>query len=214
MYFFGMKAFVVITISFLLISCSDTGSKNAQPVKPGVELKDTAPAVNKTAYPYTPVDVSPMDMCYFPDDYPILKMSGKVNTLPFARVIYSRPHRQGRKIFGGLLKYGEPWRLGANEATEIELFQPATIKNRRIDKGRYILYCIPQEKKWTIVFNSNLFTWGLKPDSSKDLFSFDIPINTTATPLEYFTMTFEKQLGGANLVMAWENVVGKLPLQF
>lgn len=214
MYFFGMKSLILIAITLLLFSCTDSSTTNNQPVHKRVGVSDSNRVANETTNPYSPVDISPMDMTYFPEDYPVEKMTGKTNKLPYARVIYSRPHRQGRKIFGGLLKYGEPWRLGANEATEIELFQPATIQNKRINKGRYILYCIPQERKWTIIFNSNLFTWGLKPDPSKDLFKFDIPVNTSINTLEYFTMEFQKDVGGANLLMAWENEVARLPFQF
>mgnify|MGYP003694383693 CR=1 FL=1 len=57
-----------------------------------------------------------MDMSYFPVNYSQKKMTHDITTLPVMRVIYSRPHRQGRTIFGNLLKYGERWRLGANEA--------------------------------------------------------------------------------------------------
>src|SRR5438093_2925588 len=146
----------------LLASCN--GTTTSKPVQT-TSKTDTAmvkPAPANSYNPYVPVDVSPMDMSYFPADYPVLKMSKKTSSLPLARVVYSRPHRQGRKIFDGLLKYGEPWRLGANEATEIELFQPATIQHKKINKGRYVLYCIPQDSSWTIVFNSNTYTWGLK----------------------------------------------------
>src|SRR5438132_10005408 len=34
-------------------------------------------------------------------------------------VDYSSPRAKGRKIFGGLVPYGEGWRAGANEATKI-----------------------------------------------------------------------------------------------
>nr|WP_315818687.1 DUF2911 domain-containing protein [Paraflavitalea speifideiaquila] len=69
------------------------------------------------------VDKSPMDMAYFPVDYPKLKMSGNAKEPLVARVIYSRPQKSGRAIFGDVLKYGHTWRLGANEATEIEFLK-------------------------------------------------------------------------------------------
>src|SRR5690349_12328905 len=34
-------------------------------------------------------------------------------------VVYHRPAVKGRKVWGGLVPYGEVWRLGANEATTI-----------------------------------------------------------------------------------------------
>ncbi len=94
----------------------------------------------------TDLDKSPMDMSYWPANYPILKMSGKAKDVPVARVIYGRPLKNGRDIFGGIIKYNELWRLGANEASEIEFFKNVKIDGKAIPKGRYTLYCIPTEK--------------------------------------------------------------------
>src|SRR5678810_710894 len=65
------------------------------------------------------VDKSPMDVSYYPNNYPILKIQNKATEPLVARILYSRPQKQGRKIFGELVEYGKVWRLGANEATEI-----------------------------------------------------------------------------------------------
>jgi hypothetical protein len=162
------------------------------------------------------VDVSPMDMSYYPVEYYKLNMAKQSTTPLVVRVIYSRPHLKGRSLFDSLpiLKYGEPWRLGANESTEIEFFRDAVIQNRKIKAGRYILYSIPGEKSWTIIFNSNLDTWGLQQDASKDLFRFEIPASIVDHHTEYFTMIFEKTATGADLVMAWDNYELKLPIDF
>jgi hypothetical protein len=141
-------------------------------------------------------------------------MSGKITSMPLARVLYSRPHRQGRKIFGSLLKYGEPWRLGANEATEIEFFQPVSIEGRTVNKGRYILYCIPEADKWIVVFNSNLFCWGLKPDPKYDVARFQALVQPAPSNIEFFTMVFKKTEPGADLLMAWDDVTARLPIEF
>lgn len=205
-----MKYFSVLLFIFF-VACNDHEEKSPTPTN--VRRDTTVPLAKETVNPYAPVDISPMDMSYFPVDYPKLNMAKSINTPPIARVVYSRPHRQGRKIFGSLLKYGEPWRLGANEATEIEFFQPATIQNKKIAKGRYILYCIPQQDHWTVIFNSNIDTWGLKPDRQKDLYQFSIPTQHSDTTIEYFTMVFEKTTEGANLIMAWDDVVARLPIK-
>ena len=113
-------------------------------------------------------------------------------------------------MFGQILKYGEPWRLGANEATEIQFYKDVTIQGKKIKAGRYMLYCIPYEDKWTIVFNSNIDSWGLKIDPSKDLYRFDIPVSTNNPSLEYFTMVFEKTDRGANLLMGWDTILARL----
>jgi hypothetical protein len=155
-----------------------------------------------------------MDMSYFPVNYSQRKMTHEIITPPVIRVIYSRPHRQGRSIFGDLLKYGEPWRLGANEASEIEFFRNVTIQNKKVTAGRYIIYSIPYENKWTIILNNDLYTWGLKIDSTKDLIRFDIPIKKTTVDFEYFTMVFQPINDGADLVMAWDDTEARLPINF
>jgi len=207
-----MKAFFGLLVLVGLASCNEQRSQPA--ARPALLPKDSDLLKTDSTNPYTPVDVSPMDMSYYPTDYPIQKMTGKAKAQPVARVIYSRPHRQGRRIFGALLKYGEPWRLGANEATEIEFFQPVTVQNKKIAQGRYIIYAVPFQDKWTVVLNSNLNTWGLTPNPKNDIARFDIPIQITHQTVEYFSMVFQKADNGAELVMAWDTVVVRLPIQF
>ncbi|MBC7873504.1 MAG: DUF2911 domain-containing protein [Ferruginibacter sp.] len=168
----------------------------------------------KSINPYTQIDISPMDMSYYPVDYPKLKMTRTTTAPPLARIIYSRPHLQGRNLFHDVLKYGEPWRLGANEATELELYSDATILDKKIKAGRYTLYCIPEQQKWTIVLNSNIDTWGLQPDTAKDIARFIIPIHQTTNLLEYFTLLFQQTGDHAELLMAWDNMEARLPFIF
>ena len=165
--------------------------------------------------PYAIVDVSPMDISYFPVDYPKLKMTDSVPVPPpLARIIYSRPHLQGRHLCTDLVKYGEPWRLGANESTELDMYTEATIQNKKIKAGRYVLYCIPETDSWTIVLNSNIDSWGLHPDATKDIARFSIPVKQTSIRLEYFTIIFEKTGSGADMIMAWDNLEARLPIAF
>jgi Protein of unknown function (DUF2911) len=209
-----------IPVSFLFLiiflsSCNGNKEKNDHAVTTGT-TPDTSTLIKaeRAVNPYAPVDISPMDMSYYPADYPKLKMADSVSQPPFARIVYSRPHLQGRKLFTDVLKYGEPWRLGANEATELDLYSDATIQDKKIKAGRYILYCIPQQDKWTIVLNSNIDSWGLHPDSTKDIAKFTVPSRQTGNFLEYFTMVFEKTGNHVELVMAWESVEARLPISF
>lgn len=207
-----MKSFFPVFFLTLLLACNDK-----TPDKPAASApsKDTAVFKVPPRNPFASIDLSPIDISYFPVDYPIQKMTKKTAEPPVARVIYGRPHKQGRKIFGNLLKYGEPWRLGANEATEIEFFQPVTIQNKQIGKGRFVLYCIPFEKHWTIVFNNNIFSWGLTPDPKMDAYKFDVPVEKAPTSIEYFTIVFEKAFdGGTNLLMTWDDVLVRVPIKF
>lgn len=162
-----------------------------------------------------PVDKSPMDMSYYPNGYPVSKIQDKPLDPLMARVIYSRPMKNGRKVFGDLLEYGKVWRLGANEATEIEFYQNVKTGNTKIKKGRYTLYCIPYADKWTVIINKDTDTWGsFKYDSKKDIARVDVPVQKQTDITEAFTMVFEKADGGASLVMAWDDVKVSLPIAF
>ena len=202
---------VCIVLAFSLFSCM--GKENESSSEQTKRL-DTAIVNQPAPNPYAVVDISPMDMSYFPVNYSLKKMTHNISTPPIMRVIYSRPHRQGRVIFGSLLKYGAPWRLGANEASEIEFFRNVTIQDKKVNAGRYIIYCIPYKDKWTVILNNDIYTWGLKIDSTKDLMHFNIPVQKAPADLEYFTMVFQPITNGADLVMAWENTEARLPINF
>jgi len=160
-------------------------------------------------------DKSPMDMSYYPAGYPVLKIQDKATDPLVARIIYSRPQKNGRVIFGDLLEYGKVWRLGANEATEIEFYIPVKINGQKIKKGRYTVYCIPFADKWTIIVNKELDTWGsFKYDTKKDVVRIDVPVQKQTDIVDAFVMAFEKTAGGANLVIAWDDVKVNCPINF
>ena len=161
------------------------------------------------------IDKSPMDMAYFPDNYPVLKIRDKAADNPVARVIYSRPQKAGRNIFGELVEYGTVWRMGANEATEIEFYQNVKIDGKKIQKGRYTLYAIVQQDKWTIIVNKDTDIWGaFKYDIKKDLLRTDVPVEKTIEVNESLSMVFEKTMTGCNLVVAWDTIKVSLPISF
>jgi hypothetical protein len=159
------------------------------------------------------LDKSPMDMSYYPVNYPILRIQDKATEPLVARVIYSRPQRNGRNVFGELLEYNKVWRLGANEATEIEFFKDVLINNKVVPKGKYTLYAIPTEEKWTVIINKETDIWGaFKYDSDKDVVRTDLPVQKQAEPLEAFVMFFEKSGNGFLLTAAWDNALVSLPI--
>lgn len=167
------------------------------------------------------IDKSPMDMIYFPEDYPKEKMISSSTDNLIARVIYSRPQKNGRVIFADssitknfIQHYGQEWRLGANEATEIEFFKPVTINGKKFSSVRYVIYCIPYPDKWKIIFNSNLYSWGLHMEKTKDLSEIELPVTKTYPETEFFTMIFQKASYGCDLIMAWGNIKVTMPVHF
>jgi hypothetical protein len=156
-----------------------------------------------------PVDKSPLDISYFPKDFPVLKAQGKTKeATPTARIIYSRPQKNGRTVFGELVPYGELWRIGANESTEIEFYKDVQIGGKKLLKGRYTIYCIPNATAWTIIINKDADSWGaFKYEIKKDVLRSTFPITNLTTPVENFTAFFEPSvLGGFNLVFVWDVV--------
>jgi hypothetical protein len=160
------------------------------------------------------IDKSPLDMSYCPAGFPVLKIQQKANEPLLARVIYSRPALNGRKIFGGLVEYGKVWRLGANEATEIEIFKDVYIKHKKVKKGRYTMLAIPNENQWTVILNKESHTWGSYVySSSKDLIRFEQNVEKTDSPVENFSIYFDnKEAGSYQMIMQWDSVKVTLPI--
>lgn len=165
---------------------------------------------------FPPLDKSPMDMSYYPVNYPILKIQDKATDPLIARVIYGRPQKDGRNIFGELEPYGKIWRLGANEATEIEFYKDVKSGNTKIKKGRYTMYALLNSAYWTLILSKETDTWGaFKYDSTKDAARIDSQVQKQTEPTEIFTMVFEKNATkSASLIIAWDNVLVKLPFSW
>jgi hypothetical protein len=163
-----------------------------------------------------PLDRSPMDMCYYPVDYPILKIQHKADSPPVARVIYGRPQKNARSIFGDLVPYDMVWRVGANEATEIEFYRDVKIDGKKVSKGRYTLYAIPSPEKWTLVLNKETDTWGaFGYDEKKDLLRVDVKVINLADPVEIFTICFQgSEKNKTSLLIAWDNQQVQLPISW
>src|SRR5437588_12597803 len=81
---------------------------------------------------------------------------------------YHRPLVNGRKIWGGLVPYGQVWRAGANENTTITFTDPVTVESKPLPKGTYGLHMFPGEKEWTVVFSKNSTSWGSSTSDEKE----------------------------------------------
>jgi hypothetical protein len=177
----------------------------------------TTPASSQTspAVKLPPLDKSPMDMAYYPANYPVLKIQDKATEPLVARVIYSRPQKEGRTIFGDLVEWDKIWRLGANEATEIELYKEVRVKDKKLPKGRYSVYAIPTATQWTLIFNKDTDSWGaFKYDEKKDVARISVPVQKSATSVDPFSIMFSKSAAGADMVIAWDDSMVTVPFSF
>ena len=159
------------------------------------------------------IDKSPMDMAYYPNNYPVLKIQDKVSEPVIARVIYSRPQKNNRTVFGELIEYNTVWRMGANEATEIEFYRDVKIGGKKILKGKYTIYALAKPSEWTVILNKETDTWGaFKYNEKKDVVRTTLPTQKTAEPIDAFTIFFEKAGANINLNIAWDTVQVSLPV--
>lgn len=158
---------------------------------------------------FAPVDTSPADIVYFP----LNAAKAKDDSTPSIKVVYSRPTKKGREIFGVLEQFGKVWRVGANESAEIKFFKRVNIGGKSIKAGSYSLFAIPNKDKWTMIINRQTDRWGaFTYDQTKDVVRIDVPVKTLDNPMESFAITFTTEPQGTNLVMAWDRALVELPI--
>lgn len=175
--------------------------------------------IGANAQTFPGLDKSPMDMAYYPDNYAHDRKfaPAKIGTdKAMVRVIYSRPVKNDREIFGKLVPYGKVWRIGANEATEIKFYEDVTIEGKKIPAGTYALLTIPNEKEWTIILSSDVDQWGAYSyNEGMDVVRFTVPVQKTEKPLENFSIQFaKKDAKTANMYMGWDNSMVAVPISF
>ncbi len=170
------------------------------------------------AQKFAGLDKSPMDRAYYPVDFAHDRKFApdKVGDKAFACVVYSRPAKKEREIFGKLIPFGKVWRAGANEATEIKLYQDAVIQGKMVKAGTYSVYAIPNETDWTIIINTDLDQWGsYSYDEKKDVIRVIVPVQKTSASVENFTIQFAKKADNAVVMqMAWDMTFVELPIGF
>lgn len=118
---------------------------------------------------------------------------------------YNTPSMRGRKIFGGLVPYGEPWRLGANPATTIITPVDLTIGDLKLPAGTYTLFALPTAEKWTLIVSKKTGEWGIPYPAGFDFGRTPMMVGALASPQEVMSLSFEKVHGKtAELHMRWE----------
>jgi hypothetical protein len=121
-------------------------------------------------------------------------------------VDYSSPKMKGRKIFGDLVPYGQPWRVGANEATTFVTTADLKVGGRDVPAGDYTIFTIPEENKWTLIISKKTGEWGIPyPGAGSDLVRADMKVGKLPSTVEDFKISFDKSSSGCTIKIAWEN---------
>ena len=167
---------------------------------------------------FSGADKSPMDMATYPAKaaYTNYGEGADKDLKPMAKVIYSRPYKKDRVVFGELLKVGDIWRVGANQSTELVLMQDATVGDLELKRGRYAVYAELMEGSWDMIFSTDLPAWGnANRDESKDIGRTNIKTYTEDEVIENLTIMFEeKSADKAHMVIGWDTTRAELPITF
>ncbi len=120
-------------------------------------------------------------------------------------VDYGRPSMRGRRVFGGIVPYGQVWRIGANAATQLITDHDLVIGNQPVPAGSYSLWAIPQRDGWTLIINRQHGQWGTEYDPDQDLVRVPLTVTRSDRPVERFTVTVAGgEAGEGSIAFAWE----------
>lgn len=134
-------------------------------------------------------------------------------------IYYSRPYTKdpktgaARKIWGGVVPFGQVWRMGANEATMLVTQQPLEAGGETLPAGAYTLFMLPQEDGTAkLIVNGQVGQWGSQYNQAQDVGRVDLVRETLDKPVDQFTITIAKNdAGGGVLRMAWDNAQYSIP---
>lgn len=148
----------------------------------------------------------------------------------YIKVHYGRPYQRGRdnifgtKESGALVPFGEIWRTGANEATEITFTSDVAIGDQKLPAGTYSLFTTPGAETWQIHFNSKLGMsgTGMFQDgkftpvdiAASNVLSVSVPVAMLAedAKVDQFTISFEPIEGGTAMVLRWVRTEVRVPI--
>ncbi len=118
---------------------------------------------------------------------------------------YSSPRMRGRKIFGELVPFGEVWRTGANEATTFVSSADVVVGSKTVLSGSYTMFTVPTAGKWTLIINKKTGEWGIPYKyESDELTRVDMKVSKLPSPVENFTIAYDKSGSGCTLRIDWE----------
>ena len=134
-------------------------------------------------------------------------------------ITYGRPYSvkpgttEVRKIWGGLVPYDKPWRMGADEATLLITQKPIVLGGTTVPAGVYTLYMVPSEAGVSkLAISTGLGGWGIPVDTKHDLAQVDLTKTALDKPVDQFTMAIDKNPdGGGVLKLSWESTQFSVP---
>ena len=180
---------------------------------------DAPQRIGARAQDFPELDKSPLDAVYYPARAAFRAFaktdSAAAALTPRIRVLYSRPYKKGRTVWGGdLAPYGEPYRLSANETTEITFYGPVRFGERVVPAGRYTLGAIPNADNWEVFLSLDVDGWGVYAyQPEHNVATVTVPVATAAEVIENFSITlYEATPSVVHLKIGWDTAVVEIPI--
>lgn len=162
------------------------------------------------------LDKSPMDAAHYPSGsaYRNYLSEDNPDRRQQIKVLYCRPYKKGRDVFGGLEPWGQDWRLGANEATEVTFYQPVEIGGTMVPAGTYTMFAQIYPTHWIVKISTERFIGGAaNRDITKDVVAVSVPTENTPQVREQFTIGFQKiDDNNCNMIFEWDRTRATLPI--
>ena len=114
-----------------------------------------------------------------------------------------------------MIPYGEIWRTGASDCSTISFNDEVTIGGKKIAKGKYSLFSIPNVEQWTIIINTDTTLHGASGyDEKKDVHRFTVKPEKSARFYETFTIELADIMKDNGMIyLIWENTIAKFEIQ-
>ncbi|KPK64079.1 MAG: hypothetical protein AMS21_06385 [Gemmatimonas sp. SG8_38_2] len=128
-------------------------------------------------------------------------------------IVYSRPAKRGREIWGSLVPWSEVWRTGANAATSFTTDRDLVIGGAAVPAGSYTLWSIFTEGSAQLIINKQTGQWGTQYDAEQDLVRVDLTKQELPHPVERFNIGIETMDGGATLGLTWDTIRYLVPIE-
>ncbi len=128
---------------------------------------------------------------------------------------YSRPGVKDREIFGGLVPYDEPWRLGANAATKFTFSEDVVLGGKDVEKGSYAVLAKPGMTSWTLMlypYESGNFGSYLESDVEPIMVTAEV--NKMEAQIQNLMILLDDiKSDGAVLLLGWDHTMAAVPLK-
>lgn len=126
---------------------------------------------------------------------------------------YNAPSVRGRKVEGGLVPYGQVWRLGADAATTLTTDTDLMIGDLKVPKGVYTLYIAADPSAWTLVVNKQTHQWGTEYNKPQDLGRVKMNTTKLSSPVEQLQIKLNGGGSAGSLDIEWGNTKATIPVK-